>query len=67
MATDWQNYAECMLADMKSSSGYTNLSDTCDYVPRPESRPLTKFEDRGQRLGHGVWDLQFAKTTFELS
>jgi tRNA (guanine-N7-)-methyltransferase len=56
-----------MLADMKSSPGYTNLSDTCDYVPRPESRPLTKFEDRGQRLGHGVWDLQFAKTTFELS
>jgi tRNA (guanine-N7-)-methyltransferase len=67
MATDWQNYAECMLADMKSSPGYTNLSDTCDYVPRPESRPLTKFEDRGQRLGHGVWDLQFAKITSDLS
>ena len=67
MATDWQNYAECMLADMKSSPGYTNLSDTCDYVPRPESRPLTKFEDRGQRLGHGVCDLQFAKTTSDLS
>jgi tRNA (guanine-N7-)-methyltransferase len=67
MATDWQNYAECMLADMKSSPGYNNVSDTCDYVPRPESRPLTQFEDRGQRLGHGVWDLQFAKTTFELS
>ena len=67
MATDWQNYAECMLADMKNSPGYSNLSDTRDYVPRPESRPLTKFEDRGQRLGHGVWDLQFAKTTPDLS
>jgi tRNA (guanine-N7-)-methyltransferase len=56
-----------MLADMKNSPGYSNLSDTRDYVPRPESRPLTKFEDRGQRLGHGVWDLQFAKTTPDLS
>ncbi len=61
MATDWQNYAECMLADMNNSPGYINLSDSCDYVPRPDSRPLTKFENRGQRLGHGVWDLQFAK------
>lgn len=61
MATDWQNYAECMLADMQSAKGYKNLSDTNDYVPRPDSRPLTKFENRGQRLGHGVWDIQFAK------
>ncbi len=61
MATDWQNYAECMLEDMQSASGYKNLSDTNDYVPRPESRPLTKFETRGQRLGHGVWDLQFER------
>lgn len=62
MATDWENYAECMLEDMQSSSGYKNLSSTNDYVPRPDSRPLTKFENRGQKLGHGVWDLQFAKT-----
>ena len=61
MATDWENYAECMLEDMQSSQGYKNLSETNNYVPRPESRPLTKFENRGQRLGHGVWDLQFAK------
>ncbi|MBL4899937.1 MAG: tRNA (guanosine(46)-N7)-methyltransferase TrmB [Colwellia sp.] len=61
MATDWQDYAECMLADMQSAQGYSNLSESDDYVPRPESRPLTKFENRGQRLGHGVWDLQFAK------
>lgn len=61
MATDWENYAECMLEDMRNSQGYKNLSATNDYVPRPESRPLTKFENRGQRLGHGVWDLQFSK------
>ena len=62
MATDWQNYAECMLEDMQQAQGYKNLSKTNDYVPRPDSRPLTKFENRGQRLGHGVWDLQFERT-----
>ncbi|XQW84227.1 tRNA (guanosine(46)-N7)-methyltransferase TrmB [Thalassotalea piscium] len=61
MATDWQNYAECMLDDMKVAPGYNNLSETNDYVPRPDSRPLTKFENRGQKLGHGVWDLQFER------
>ncbi|REL25923.1 tRNA (guanosine(46)-N7)-methyltransferase TrmB [Thalassotalea euphylliae] len=61
MATDWENYAECMLEDMQSAPGFENLSATNDYVPRPDSRPLTKFENRGQRLGHGVWDLQFKK------
>ena len=61
MATDWENYAECMLEDMKSSPGYKNLSSNDDYVPRPDSRPLTKFENRGQNLGHGVWDLQFSR------
>ena len=61
MATDWENYAECMLEGMQSAPGYENLSETNDYVPRPDSRPLTKFENRGQRLGHGVWDLQFKK------
>ena len=61
MATDWENYAECMLEDMQSAPGYENLSVTNDYVPRPDNRPLTKFENRGQRLGHGVWDIQFKK------
>ncbi|MBL4941470.1 MAG: tRNA (guanosine(46)-N7)-methyltransferase TrmB [Colwellia sp.] len=61
MATDWENYAECMLEDMQSAQGYKNLSTNNDYVPRPDSRPLTKFENRGQRLGHGVWDLQFER------
>lgn len=61
LATDWENYAECMLEDMSSAPGFENLSSTNDYVPRPDSRPLTKFESRGQRLGHGVWDLQFSR------
>ena len=61
MATDWENYAECMLEDMQSAQGFTNLSSTNDYVPRPDSRPLTKFENRGQNLGHGVWDIQFTR------
>mgnify|MGYP006087752403 CR=1 FL=1 len=61
MATDWENYAECMIEDMLTAPGYNNLSETNDYVPRPDSRPLTKFENRGQRLGHGVWDIQFAR------
>jgi tRNA (guanine-N7-)-methyltransferase len=61
MATDWENYAECMLEDMSSAPGYKNLSESNDYIPRPDSRPLTKFEQRGHRLGHGVWDLQFER------
>ena len=61
MATDWENYAECMLEDMQSAPGYENLSPSGDYVPRPDNRPLTKFENRGQKLGHGVWDIQFKK------
>lgn len=61
MATDWENYAECMLEDMTGAPGFGNLSENNDYVPRPDSRPLTKFENRGQNLGHGVWDLQFNK------
>src|SRR5471032_3399505 len=59
MATDWQPYAEHMLNIMNQAAQYRNLSDTHDYVPRTESRTLTKFEQRGQRLGHGVWDLMF--------
>jgi tRNA (guanine-N7-)-methyltransferase len=61
MATDWQNYAEHMLDVMSQAPGYKNMSVTGDYVPRPEQRPLTKFEQRGHRLGHGVWDLMFER------
>lgn len=61
MATDWENYAEHMLEVMLAAEGFTNLSADNSYVERPEQRPLTKFEQRGQRLGHGVWDLMFKK------
>ncbi len=61
MATDWEAYAEHMLEVMNSVDGYKNQSAENNYVPRPESRPLTKFEQRGQRLGHGVWDLMFER------
>ena len=58
-ATDWQHYAEQMLAVL---SGEASLQNTCEgFAPRPEFRPLTKFENRGLRLGHGVWDVIFKK------
>jgi tRNA (guanine-N7-)-methyltransferase len=55
MATDWQPYAEQMLELIAEADGFKNMAE--DYVPRPDFRPLTKFELRGERLGHGVWDL----------
>ncbi|PHM64394.1 tRNA -N7-methyltransferase TrmB [Xenorhabdus stockiae] len=61
MATDWQPYAEHMLEVMSEAEGYRNISESNDYVPRPDSRPVTKFEMRGHRLGHGVWDLMFER------
>jgi len=60
-ATDWENYAENMLEVLSADAGLLNSSETGDYCPRPEYRPLTKFEQRGLRLGHGVWDLIFTK------
>jgi len=59
MATDWENYAEHMLQVMQSEQAWKNLSESNDYVPKPSDRPITKFEKRGERLGHGVWDLMF--------
>ncbi|MBN3081627.1 MULTISPECIES: tRNA (guanosine(46)-N7)-methyltransferase TrmB [Pectobacterium] len=61
MATDWEPYAQHMLEVMTSVTEYRNLSNNNEYVERPDSRPLTKFEARGQRLGHGVWDLMFER------
>ncbi|MGZ8192166.1 MAG: tRNA (guanosine(46)-N7)-methyltransferase TrmB [Methylobacter sp.] len=60
-ATDWQNYAENMLAVLSAETAISNSSNTDDYCERPAYRPLTKFEQRGLRLGHGVWDLIFKK------
>ncbi|MCL1051979.1 tRNA (guanosine(46)-N7)-methyltransferase TrmB [Shewanella abyssi] len=61
LATDWENYSEHMLEVLQSAPGYKNQSATGDVVERPEHRPLTKFEARGHRLGHGVWDLMFER------
>jgi tRNA (guanine-N7-)-methyltransferase len=58
-ATDWQPYAEQMREVL---SAEPLLENTCaGYAPRPEHRPLTRFEQRGQALGHGVWDLLFTR------
>ncbi|MFQ0998632.1 tRNA (guanosine(46)-N7)-methyltransferase TrmB [Gilliamella sp. BG6] len=59
LATDWQHYAKHMLEVLTQAEGFENLSPSGDYIPRPDDRPITKFEKRGQNLGHGVWDLQF--------
>ena len=59
VATDWENYADQILEVMSNESNLTNTSK--NFVPRPGYRPLTKFEQRGLRLGHKVWDLVFKK------
>jgi tRNA (guanine-N7-)-methyltransferase len=58
-ATDWQPYAEQMLAVLSAEPTLANTAEA--YAARPEYRPLTKFERRGLNLGHGVWDLVFKK------
>jgi tRNA (guanine-N7-)-methyltransferase len=59
VATDWQDYAEQVLAVLSAEPLLQNTA--ADYAPRPSYRPLTKFELRGLKLGHGVWDLVFRK------
>ena len=61
MATDWENYAEHMMEVMEAAPGYENIAGKSNYHPRPDFRPLTKFEQRGENLGHGVWDLIYKK------
>jgi tRNA (guanine-N7-)-methyltransferase len=58
-ATDWKDYAEQMLSVLNSESALANQHGEGGFVPRPTYRPLTKFEQRGTRLGHGVWDVIF--------
>jgi tRNA (guanine-N7-)-methyltransferase len=59
LATDWQNYAEQMLEVLSAETGLVNTAK--DYAARPAFRPVTKFERRGLKLGHGVWDLMFKR------
>ena len=76
MATDWQDYAKYMLKimlesirihqDQNEALVWGNCSESNDYIPKPEDRPSTKFQKRGERLGHGVWDLMFDKRATSL-
>ncbi len=61
LATDWEEYALQMLEVIESLPGWTNLAGAGQFSPRPESRPETRFEQRGMRLGHGVRDLLFRR------
>lgn len=61
MATDWEPYAEQMLEVLDACVGLDNTAGKGCYAERPDYRPLTKFENRGLKLGHGVWDLLFKK------
>jgi len=61
LATDWQDYAGQMLAVCNAAAGLDSLSPDKTYVARPAFRPPTRFERRGERLGHGVWDLAYLK------
>jgi tRNA (guanine-N7-)-methyltransferase len=58
-ATDWEPYAQQMLEVLSAQPALRNTASA--YAPRPDYRPLTKFENRGLRLGHGVWDVVFRK------
>jgi tRNA (guanine-N7-)-methyltransferase len=60
-ATDWENYAESMLEALLADDRFSNASPNNNYCERPSYRPLTKFEQRGLRLGHGVWDLVYIR------
>ncbi len=59
VATDWEHYAEHIMEVLSACPSLENSCDPGHYAPRPAYRPLTKFEARGERLGHGVWDLIF--------
>lgn len=63
MATDWEPYAKHMMTVMESAEGFQNIAGEHQYSERPCYRPVTKFEKRGQRLGHGVWDLLFKRVS----
>jgi len=61
LATDWQDYAEQMLAVCNANPDLRSLSEDLAYAARPDFRPATRFERRGERLGHSVWDLAYSK------
>jgi len=62
LATDWEPYAQQMLETIGACAPFANLSPSGDFIERPADRTPTRFEKRGERLGHGVWDLAFRRT-----
>ncbi len=63
LATDWEHYALQMREVLDASDEFENVAGDAGFMPRNEERPLTRFERRGQRLGHGVWDLEYRRRT----
>lgn len=61
LATDWQPYAEHMMDELKQCDKLKNCAESGGFMPKPSWRPSTHFERRGERLGHGVWDLLFKR------
>ncbi len=61
VATDWQDYAAHILRVLEADPRFANTAGAGQYASRPAGRPQTKFERRGERLGHGVWDLLFRR------
>jgi tRNA (guanine-N7-)-methyltransferase len=61
LATDWQDYATHMRAVLDVHAAFNNIAGEAGYVARPDHRPLTRFERRGHRLGHGVWDMEYLR------
>ncbi|MEA3140604.1 MAG: tRNA (guanine-N7-)-methyltransferase [Gammaproteobacteria bacterium] len=61
LATDWQDYAEQMLSVCNANPALQSMSENLAFVARPDFRPPTRFERRGERLGHGVWDLSYSR------
>jgi tRNA (guanine-N7-)-methyltransferase len=59
IATDWQHYAEQIMQTLENHAHFKNSLNAYTYAPKPKHRPITKFEKRGTKLGHGVWDLIF--------
>lgn len=62
VATDWEDYALQILEVVEASHHFSNLAGAGQFSARPSNRPITKFERRGVRLGHSVWDLVFGRT-----
>jgi len=61
LATDWEDYAHHMMQVMTEAPGFNNAAGAGQFLARPPDRPVTKFEQRGRRLGHAVWDLAFVR------